>query len=83
MAEIKKIAVIGAGQMGNGIAQVAAMSGIDVVMRDNLLPMGLAEGCKLKRDLPKDTIITYDDIELPEGRLCDELRAKQTEVFFG
>ena len=29
-----KIAVIGAGQMGNGIAQVAAASGFEVVMRD-------------------------------------------------
>lgn len=32
--EIKKIGVIGAGQMGNGIAQVAAQSGHEVVMRD-------------------------------------------------
>ena len=32
--EIKKIGVIGAGQMGNGIAQVAAQAGYDVVMRD-------------------------------------------------
>jgi 3-hydroxybutyryl-CoA dehydrogenase len=32
--EIKTFAVIGAGQMGNGIAQVAAMSGLDVIMND-------------------------------------------------
>ena len=32
--EIKTFGVIGAGQMGNGIAQVAAMSGLDVVMND-------------------------------------------------
>ena len=32
--EIKKFGVVGAGQMGNGIAQVAAMSGLDVVMND-------------------------------------------------
>ena len=32
--EIKTIGVIGAGQMGNGIAQVAAMSGLDVIMND-------------------------------------------------
>jgi 3-hydroxybutyryl-CoA dehydrogenase len=32
--EIKKIGVLGAGTMGNGIAQVAALSGFDVVMRD-------------------------------------------------
>jgi 3-hydroxybutyryl-CoA dehydrogenase len=32
--EIKTLGVIGAGQMGNGIAQVAAMSGLDVIMND-------------------------------------------------
>ncbi len=32
--EIKKIGVLGAGSMGNGIAQVAAQAGYQVVMRD-------------------------------------------------
>jgi len=32
--EIKTFGVIGAGQMGNGIAQVAAMNGLDVIMSD-------------------------------------------------
>jgi 3-hydroxybutyryl-CoA dehydrogenase len=32
--EIKTFGVIGAGQMGGGIAQVAAMSGLDVIMND-------------------------------------------------
>ena len=31
---IKNFGVIGAGQMGNGIAQVAAMSGLEVIMND-------------------------------------------------
>lgn len=34
MAEIMKLGVIGAGQMGNGIAHVAAQSGLTVVMLD-------------------------------------------------
>ena len=34
MNDIDTVGVIGAGTMGNGIAQVAAMSGYDVVMRD-------------------------------------------------
>ncbi|WOD39157.1 NAD(P)-dependent oxidoreductase [Nodosilinea sp. E11] len=53
----------------------------DVVKAQRLLPMGLAEGCRLKRDIPKDKALTYDDIELPVGRLCDRLRAEQ-EVYF-
>ena len=32
--EIKKVLVIGAGQMGNGIAQVMLQGGLDVVMQD-------------------------------------------------
>lgn len=32
--EIKTFGVVGSGQMGSGIAQVAAMSGLDVVMND-------------------------------------------------
>jgi enoyl-CoA hydratase/3-hydroxyacyl-CoA dehydrogenase len=32
--EIKKMAVLGAGAMGHGIAQLAAMNGFDVTMRD-------------------------------------------------
>ncbi|AWV91347.1 3-hydroxybutyryl-CoA dehydrogenase [Bradymonas sediminis] len=32
--EIKKIGIIGAGQMGHGIAQVAAVSGYDVILSD-------------------------------------------------
>jgi predicted homoserine dehydrogenase-like protein len=53
----------------------------DVAQAQNLLPMGLAEGCRLKRDIPKDRVLTYDDVELPEGRLCDKLRAEQNAYF--
>src|SRR5689334_8037568 len=34
MAMIKKIGVIGSGQMGNGIAHVSALAGFDVVLND-------------------------------------------------
>ncbi len=34
MVEIRKIGVIGAGQMGNGIAHVAALGGHEVVLHD-------------------------------------------------
>ena len=32
--EIQKVGVIGAGQMGNGIAQVCALAGLDVLIND-------------------------------------------------
>ncbi len=53
----------------------------DVCARDRLLPMGLSEGCRLKRDLPTDAAITYDDVELPPERLADRLRAEQARHF--
>ena len=34
MADIKTVGVVGAGQMGNGIAHVAALSGYDVILND-------------------------------------------------
>ena len=33
-AEIRKVGVIGAGQMGKGIAQVCAVAGLDVSLND-------------------------------------------------
>ncbi|MBN3877861.1 MULTISPECIES: NAD(P)H-dependent oxidoreductase [unclassified Nostoc] len=53
----------------------------DIVQQQNLLPMGLAEGCRLKRDISKDRVLTYEDVELPEGRLCDQLRTEQNAYF--
>ncbi|OCQ93105.1 NAD(P)-dependent oxidoreductase [Nostoc sp. MBR 210] len=52
-----------------------------IVQAQKLLPMGLAEGCRLKRDIPRDQVLTYDDVELPGGRLCDQLRAEQNAYF--
>ena len=50
---------------------------------DRLLPLGVAEGCRLLRDVVKDEVIGYADVELPAGRLVDRLRAEQDELFFG
>jgi predicted homoserine dehydrogenase-like protein len=47
------------------------------------LPEGLVEGCRLKRAVQKDAVLTYDDVELPPGRVSDRLRAEQYERFLG
>jgi predicted homoserine dehydrogenase-like protein len=49
----------------------------DAAQTARLLPIGVAEGCLLTRDVPKDQVVTYDDVELPSGRLCDRLRTEQ------
>ncbi len=55
----------------------------DVTISEDLLPIGLAEGCRVLRALPRDAVLTYADVELPAGRLVDRLRAEQTAHFFG
>ena len=47
------------------------------------LPEGIVEDCTLLRDVPKDAVITYDDVALPPGRLADQLRAEQYRFFRG
>ena len=47
------------------------------------LPEGLVEGCRLTRNMPKDAVITYDDVVLPAGRLADRLRGEQYRKFRG
>lgn len=55
----------------------------DEMSRGRYLPEGLVEGCRLVRDVPRDQVLTYDDVTLPEGRLADQLRAEQYRVFRG
>jgi predicted homoserine dehydrogenase-like protein len=53
----------------------------DVVQSERLLPIGLAEGSRLKVNIPKDQVLTYEDVEMPPGLLCDKLRAEQDDYF--
>lgn len=49
----------------------------EIVQAQKLLPMGIAEGCQLTRDISKDQVLTYDDVKLPKNRLSDKLRIEQ------
>ena len=53
----------------------------EIVIRENLLPMGLAEGCRAAKDIPKDSVIRYSDVTLPDSRLSDQLRCEQNNLF--
>lgn len=53
----------------------------DVSLKENLFPIGLAEGCLLKNNVLKDQVLTYDDVILPPNRLCDKLREEQITYF--
>jgi predicted homoserine dehydrogenase-like protein len=54
-----------------------------VVRREGLLPIGLAEGCTLTRDVAKDSVLGFDDVRVPQGRLIDALRAEQDSAGWG
>jgi predicted homoserine dehydrogenase-like protein len=51
------------------------------VARERLLPMGVAEGCTLVRDVSRDAVLTYDDVDVPRERLVDRLRREQAQWF--
>jgi len=64
-----------------GFTCYGTIDNADVVRHGNLLPMGLADGCLLTRDVARDQPIAYDDVVLPAGRLADRLRAEQAVQF--
>jgi len=55
----------------------------DEMNKMQYLPEGLVEGCKLRRPIRKDAVLTYADVDLPVGRLADRLRAEQYKHFGG
>jgi predicted homoserine dehydrogenase-like protein len=53
-----------------------------ICYEQQLLPMGLAEGCTLCRNIARDEVITYEDVILPLGRYADQLRDEQNKHFY-
>ena len=49
----------------------------DIAANEDLLPIGVAIGCALRRDVAANTALTYSDVEIPPGRLVDRLRDEQ------
>ena len=64
-----------------GFSCYGLLENYDLSREIGALPMGVSEGCRLKRDVPRDQAVTYEDVELPEGRLCDRLRSEQDTFF--
>ena len=53
----------------------------DLSSAANYLPMALSVDCRLKRAIAEGPADLVRDVELPAGRMCDRLRAEQTEHF--
>jgi len=75
---------LAAGEVLDGIGGYATYGlceNYDTARSEDLLPLGLAEGCTLKRNIQKDEVITFSDVEIPEGRIADKLWKEQVEKY--
>jgi predicted homoserine dehydrogenase-like protein len=52
-----------------------------VVQRERLVPEGLVAGCRLLRDVPRDTALRWDDVVAPSDQLAHRLYADQQRRF--
>jgi 3-hydroxybutyryl-CoA dehydrogenase len=78
--EIKVFGVVGAGQMGNGIAQVAALSGLNVIMsdiRNELVQKGLDHIRKMLDKGVEKEKITKDAADAAFGRIETSVYLKE------
>ncbi len=77
--EVKKVGIVGAGQMGNGIAHVCALAGYEVLVNDisqEALDRGIATVCKnLDRQVSRDKISEAERDEAM-GRIGTTLQLK-------
>jgi predicted homoserine dehydrogenase-like protein len=64
-----------------GFTCYGVMENTSVARRDDLLPLGLTDGCVMKRDLPKDAEIRFSDVDLPPDRVSDRMWREQVERF--
>lgn len=68
------------GEVLDGIGGFATYGLIELhsnVMQNNYLPIGLSEGCILKKKISKDEPIKFEDVDIPENSVLFELRRKQ------
>lgn len=73
-----------AGELLDGVGgymSYGLIENVGTFSAENLLPIGVAGGCRLIRDITRDSAVTYADVELPDSRLCDRLRDEQAEHF--
>ncbi|WP_455381142.1 NAD(P)H-dependent oxidoreductase [Salinispira pacifica] len=73
-----------AGETLDGIGEFCYRGSIDVAetaRKERLLPLGLAKGCVLTRDVKKDAVITYDDVEFGGESVLLQLRRIQDSLY--
>ncbi|MEO0818548.1 MAG: 3-hydroxybutyryl-CoA dehydrogenase [Pseudomonadota bacterium] len=72
MSEIKTVGIVGAGQMGNGIAHVCALGGYDVILNDISEDALKAARSTIERNMARQVsrdMISHEDMETGLGRI--------------
>lgn len=64
-----------------GFTSYGVIEAYAVSRAEDLLPIGLSHGCRLRHDIPKDAALRYGDVDVPRGGLVDKLRSEQDSVF--
>ncbi len=64
-----------------GFSCYGMIDNVAVARSQRALPMGLTDGCRMRRAVPADRMITIDDVDLPPDRAVDRLRALQDQTF--
>jgi len=73
-----------AGEQLDGIGGFCTYGLIDnaiTARADNALPIGLSEGCILRRDVAKDDVISLKDVVAQPGGLVEELWREQNTLW--
>lgn len=73
-----------AGETLDGVGGFCAYGLIDnhaAARRGNALPIAMSEDCVLRRDISKDTVVSFNDVTLPAPRLVDALWDEQQRLW--
>lgn len=60
-----------------GFCTYGLVDNVAAARQASALPISLSEGCVLKRDILKDSVVSFDDVQLPAGRLSETLWREQ------
>jgi predicted homoserine dehydrogenase-like protein len=64
-----------------GFAAYGQCENSEVARAENLLPMGLADGCRLQHDIARDQVIRFSDVTLPGELTSHQLWLEQNALF--
>lgn len=64
-----------------GYCYRGSIDNADVAWREGLLPLGIAQGCVVKKDVVKDTAISYDMVDIVDDSILLDLRRQQDSLY--